>query len=101
MSASGCSLLPSRDAPVGAAASMYSDVDLTYRAETSRINALAAAAHGDARLVSYQMPSPGYLPDGALATVRIRYPHPDKNKPGLAVVRVDLEGCPDGKVTAV
>ena len=101
LSSAGCSALPSRDAPIGAAATMYNRVELNYRAETSRINVLAAAAHGDARLVSYQTAAPSYLPDGALATVRIRYPHPDKSKPGFAAIRVDLEGSPDGKVTAV
>jgi hypothetical protein len=91
LAVAGCSALKGPEVPLDASAGMFDRASIGYRVETARINtALRSPPSSEGQLVAYRPTHSAALPADSVASVQIKYPHPQK-KAGYAqvVVRID------------
>lgn len=88
LATAGCSALKP-EIPLDASAGMFDRASIAYRVEAARINTARPAAR-EGQLVSYTTAPSAPLPANSVASVQVKYPHPDK-KPGAAQVVVRIE----------
>jgi hypothetical protein len=73
--------------PLDAAAGLYEKASLTYRVDAGQLSIPLALSRIEGQLVSYDEVASGPLPNHAIGTLEVRYPH-SAGKPDMAEARV-------------